>query len=472
MVEMKTLHIVIIGIFSLITSCAIFYVPTKSFAMYMGPDCNENSLLGFPLVSPYFTKKIAFVSNVGSADSSNFVLYTVNNDKSKNIHRIDNIVYPSTIAISSDGSKIAFFKHVDKTDQIFVADTDGSSSNQITYDNDSKSIIGITPDGKKIIYGVHYQNIGLIQSYVVSDGKNHVTITSDSMNKTWSALSYDGSTIVFNDDSRQPRIFSIRTDGSNFHYVTNGSLFSHTPVISANGSKIVFSRDNPDDSDSKYIYSVNTDGTDLIKITPKPIYSQSTFTISLDGSKVAFDDGRDNAYYVSVVNSDGTGYTRLNDYDSYYSHMPLLSSDGSKVIYSAGNPTQWLFITDLKNDNGSHLQVDSNTIGYEKEISPETAEIVYPKIVNKTEEIMAATPDGKTFQMFDNSAFVPNPNCTISNMGGPIEYHPASHPPQSFTVQPDDPYLNIKKVILEILVVVIVIGIGFIIFRRLREKGN
>lgn len=463
---------IMIGIFALIISCVIFYVPTKSFAMYVGPDCNENSLLGFPLSSPYFTKKIAFVSNVGSADPSNFVLYTVNNNKSKNLHKIDTIVYPSAIAISSDGSKIAFLKHLDKTNQIFVADTDGLSLNQITYDNDSKSIIGITPDGKKIIYGVNYQNTGLIQNYVVSDGKNPVKITNSFMKKTWPALSYDGSTLVFNDDSRQPRIFSIRTDGSNFHYVTNGSLFSHTPVISANGSKIVFSRDNPDDSNSKYLYSINNDGTDLIKITPKPIYFQSTFTVSLDGSKIAYDDGSDNTYYVSVVNSDGTGYTKLNDYDSYYSHMPLLSSNGSKVVYSAGNPTQWLFITDLKHGNRSYLQVDSNTIGYEKEISPDTAEIVYPKIVNKTEEIMAATPDGKTFQMFDNSTFVPNPHCTISNMGGPVEYPQVSHPPQFFTVQPDNPYLNIQKIILEILVVVIVIGVGFVIFRNLKEKSN
>lgn len=410
---MKTLYFAIIGIFVLITPCIVFYVPTKSYAAYLGPDCNENSLLGFPLVSPYFTKTIAFVSNVGNADPANFVLYTVNSDGSKNLHKIDSILYQSAIAISSNGSEIAFLKHVDKTDQIFVANTDGSGSSQLTYDNDSKSIIGITPDGQKIIYGVHYQNTGFIRNYVISDGRNPVRITTDSMNKTWPALSYDGSTLAFNDESRQPRIFSVRTDGSNFHYVTNGSLFSHTPVISANGSRLVFSRDNPDDPNSKYIYSINTDGTGLVKLTPRPIYFQSTFTISLDGSKVAFDDGKDNVYYVSVVNSDGTRYTRLNDYDSYYSHMPLLSSNGSKIVYSSGNPTQWLFITDLKNDHGSHLQLDSNTIGYEKEISPDTVEIAYPKIVNKTEEIMAATLNGKTFSLFDNSYFVKNPNCTV-----------------------------------------------------------
>ncbi|MGI0062988.1 MAG: TolB family protein, partial [Nitrosotalea sp.] len=347
--------------------------------------------------------------------------------------------------------------------QIFVANTNGSDSSQITYDNESKSVIGITPDGKKVIYG-------MIQNYIVSDGKNQVQITNDTMKKVWPALSYDGSTLVFNDESRQPRIFSVRTDGSDFHYVANGSLFSHTPVISANGSRLVFSRDNPDDSNSKYLYSINTNGTDLVKLTPRPIYFQSTFTISLDGSKVAFDDGKDNAYYVSVVNSDGTRYTKLDDYDPYYSHMPLLSFNGSKLVYSAGNPTQWLFITDLKKGNGPYLQVDSGTVGFEKEISPDTAEIAYTKIVNKTEEIMAATPDGKTFALFDNSVFKPNLNCTISRMGGPMSYQPASHPPLSFTIQSEDSYSNMQKIALEIFVVAAVISGGFVIFHSLKEK--
>ncbi len=403
----------------------ISYYPHQSNAMYGGPSCNENSLLGFPLASPYFAKKIAFVSNVGSADPSNFTLYAVNSDGSGSLDKISTIPYQTAIAMSSDGNKIAFLRQVNKTNQIFIADTDGTGLKQVTFDNAIKSVIGITPDGKKVIYN-QYDGAGRINNYdtMDSDGKSHIQITNDSSRKVWPALSFDGTTLVFNDESKPPQIFAVRTDGSDFHHVTNGSLFSHTPVISNNGSKLVFSRDNPDDSNSKYLFTINTDGTDLVQITPKPIYFQSDFTISLDGSKVAFDDGSGITYHVLVTNSDGTGYEKVNNTDTYYSHTPLLSSNGSKLIYSSANPTPTLFIFDVKN-GGSPLEVDSGMIWYEKEISPDAAEIVYPKIVDNTEEILAATSDGKTFPLFDNSIFMPNPNCTIP-YGGPMS---VSHPP-------------------------------------------
>ena len=417
---MKTLILPVLVMFSMITFCSI----PQSNATYVGPDCNQNSLLGYPLVSPYFGKKIAFVSNVQSADPSNFTLYTVNSNGSGNLNKIDNISYPTTVAISYDGTKIAFIKKVGAINQIFSANTDGTDPKQLTFDNATKSIIGITPDGTKIIYANRYDTLGLVTNYytINSDGKNQIQITHDQSRKDWPALSFDGTVLVFNDESDPAQIFSVRTDGSNLHHVTNGSLFSHTPVISYNGSKLVFSRNNPNDSNSKYIFTINNDGTQLVSLTPKPIYSQSDFTISLDGSKVAFDDGTISAYYVSVINQDGTSHTKILNTNTYYSHTPLLSANGSRLVYASSNPTQILFMFDMNGYRPS-LEIDSGLVGYEKEILPDTAQVVYPKIVNKTEEIMAATPGGKPFPLFDNSIFKPNTNCKTPDYG--LAYTPA-----------------------------------------------
>lgn len=456
---MKTLLLIPIIMMSFVV---ILYHNHQSNALYEGPSCNENSLLGFPLVSPYFGKKVAFASNVGSADPSNFTLYTVNSDGSGSLNKIGTIPYPSTVAISSDGTTIAFIKQVNKRDQIFIANTDGAVLKQLAFDNETKSVIGITPDGRKVIYGIHYDGLGWIKNYyaIGSDGKNLIQITNDTMKKAWSALSYDGSTLVFNDDSRPSRIFAVRTDGSNFHYVTNGSLFSHTPVISGNGSKLVFSRDNPADTNSKYLFTINTDGTDLVQLTQKPIYSQSDFTISLNGAKVAFDDGSDVSYNVSVINSDGAGYIKMNNIDRYYSHTPLLSSDGSKLIYSQANPKQALFISDAGTYDSS-LEVDSATVGYEKEISPDTAEVVYPKIVNSTEEILAATLDGKIFSLFDGSILKPNPDCKILD-GGSMEQ-------SSSGVIPTLWYDRVNGWIWVSIGIVAVISFWMFYFRRFKE---
>ena len=402
---------------------SVLYHPSSSNAMYLGPDCNEQTLPGYPLVLPYFTKKIVFLSNMGSIDQYNFTLYAVNSDGTGSLKEISNIPYNSAVAVSSDGTKVTFVREVDGINQIFVANTDGTKFDQLTFDSESKSVIGITPDGKKIIYGTHYDRLGSTKNYysISSDTKNTIQITNDSSRKDWSVLSADGSTLVFNDESRQPKIFAVRSDGTDFHYVTNGSLFSHAPVISENGSKIVFSRDNPGDSNEKYLFTINTDGTKLVKLLQNPIYSGSDFTISLDGSKVAFDDSTLQEHYVSVINSDGAGYRKI-DTLSYYSSMPLLSHDGSKLVYSKEGNTPSIMIASTQGYQ-SVLQVDSNTVSYTKEISLDGTRLVYDKISGSTAQILGSDTNGKSTLLFDNSLFKSNPDCKITE-GGPIEPSP------------------------------------------------
>src|SRR5579864_146118 len=127
---MKTLHLFIIAIAGII---ALIYIPNTSYSMYVGPSCNEGYTVG---LSPYFTTKVAFISNVGSADPNNFSLYTVNSDGSGDLAKIGKISPGNNpILLSSDGKKIAFTGPDDRTSQVLVANTDGTDIHQITNDN-------------------------------------------------------------------------------------------------------------------------------------------------------------------------------------------------------------------------------------------------------------------------------------------------------------------------------------------------
>ncbi len=385
--------------------------------MYVGPDCNEGYTVGLP---PYFTTKVAFISNVGSTDPNDFSLFTVNSDGSGDLAKIGKISYGNNpILLSSDGKKIAFTGSVDGTNQVFVGNTDGTGVLQITHDNKPKSAIAISPDGKKIIYAVHpYEGVGAVDNFfaIDSDGTNPIRLTNDSVEKSWSAVSADGTTLVFNGLSNGTigKIFSVRTDGSNLHYVTDGSLFSHVPeIISDDGSKIVFSRDNQNDSNTKYLFTINMDGTGLVKILPYPIYSQSDYTISADGSKVAFDDNNIKENHVSVVNSDGTGYTRIHDLSNFMS-MPLFSHDGSKLMFfSPITDKVTLFVADT---DKKHQPVEISIGLYPggQMFSKDGSRIIFSSYINGTMQAYLTSLDGKNIiPLIDNSYFKPNPECKI-----------------------------------------------------------
>jgi TolB protein len=226
--------------------------------MYVGSDCNESVLVSLPHVG----SKVLFVSNVGSKDPDDFTLFSVNSDGSGGLAKISKVSYGNPILMSSDEKTVSFTGLVNGTNQVFVADVDGKNVLQLTFDNKPKSAIAIFPDGKKIIYAAHpFNDIGAVNNFftINNDGTNQVQLTNDSSEKAWPVVSADGTTLVFNDITNETsKILAVNTDGSNLHYVTEGSLFSHLPVlVSANGSKIVFSMDNPNDSNTKHLYTID-----------------------------------------------------------------------------------------------------------------------------------------------------------------------------------------------------------------------
>jgi len=411
---MKTLHLSIIIIAGIV---ALVHIPSASYSMYVGPDCNEGYTVGLPL---YFTTKVAFVSNVGSTDPNDFSLFTVNSNGSGDLTKIGKILSGNNpILLSSDGKKIAFTGSGDGASQVFVANTDGTVIHQITSDNNSKSAIAISSDGNKIIFAIHpHEGVGAVDNFFAIDsgGTNLIHLTNDSAEKSWQAVSADGTTLVFNGLSNTTisKIFSVRTDGSNLHYVTDGSLFSHVPeIISSDGSKIVFSRDNQNDSNTKYLFTINTDGTRLVKLLPYPIYDQSDFTISPDGSKVAFDDNNMKENHVSVVNSDGTGYTRIHDLPNFMS-MPLFSPDGSKLMFFSPIADKVnLFVADTDKKH-QPVKISIGLYPGGQMFSKDGSRIIFSSYINGTMQAYLASLDGKSITpLVDNSHFKPNPECRI-----------------------------------------------------------
>lgn len=316
---MKTLHITILGVFALIICGAIFYDPAKSYAVYVGPDCNEKNVVGFSSI----TSKVAFLSNEGSSSPDNFTLYTVNSDGTGDLKKINHVtsqVYP--VVISPDGKKITFSSNLNGRNPLFISNIDGTGLRQLT--NDTASAISFFPNSTKIIFGKNLNDVtGFSNIYSINvDGTDIFSITHDTQEKFWTVASANGKIVAYSIETGiyTDKVFAVNTDGTNLHFVTDGSLFSYEkPVISDNGSKIMFSR-NIDTL--YYVYVINTDGTALVQIGPlrEPSISDNSI-ITHDGSMI------------------------------YY--WPVLRTNGSMIIFSERiNGTMQVFVS---NDNGVNV---------------------------------------------------------------------------------------------------------------------
>ena len=179
---------------------------------------------------------------------------------------------------------------------------------------------------------------GHVRAQVNPDSVKRVTAIRD-IYPYWSP---DGKQIVFQSDRNSGirehfQIYIINTDGSNLRRITNRPEFSdETPVWSPDGIKILFSSYITDDNNELFI--MNTDGSDLKQLTHNPT-SDGHQKFSPDGKKIIFCSKRDDEginpdlnYEIYEMNIDGTDIRRLTNYVGWDTY-PSISPNGSKILW-------------------------------------------------------------------------------------------------------------------------------------------
>jgi TolB protein len=211
---------------------------------------------------------------------------------------------------------------------IFIADTLGNITKQLTSESGYDAEATISPQGDKIVY-TSMQSNDLELWTMDIDGKNKKQITF--------GLGYDG-----------------------------GAFFS------PDGKKIVFRASRPTSPEeikeykdflaqglvaptNMELYTCNIDGSDLKKITNlgkanwAPFYHPS-------GKKIIFSSNHNSTrgynFNLFMVNDDGTGLEQIT-YESNFNAFPMFSFDGKKLVFSSnrnnhGTRDTNLFIADWK----------------------------------------------------------------------------------------------------------------------------
>ncbi len=242
----------------------------------------------------FFTSKIVFVSGSGQNRDLNIMDYDGNNIRKLTNHR-SLLLSPNC---SSDGTKIVF-----NSDKVW--DQDLYVINLIPSVKETRLTRGFrldqsaewSPDGNKIVYS---SNGDIFVANANGKGGANITGTrAIEVSPTWSP---DGNRIAFvSDRSGSPQVYVMNSNGTNVKKISSGS-YNTDPSWSPNSSvsKIAYVRVEGGEAN---IFTVNPDGSDEQRLTWSSRRNENP-SWSPDGHYIAFSSNRggSNDIYIMYLN--------------------------------------------------------------------------------------------------------------------------------------------------------------------------
>ena len=232
-------------------------------------------------------------------------------------------------SLSPDWKKVAYLDYDEDsgTEQLWVMNTDGSGLKKLDEwdqaSGTSGTIMGCSPDGKKILYSITREDdiLPKVLWVVNSDGTGKKRIAEYAQKQSPVSLwSPDGSKIAFESGYFGEGICVVNSGGSNKTLITkDGSLRYWTP----DGKKIIFLKYD------EYNHIFNFWEIDLDSGIFKNIYSGEFGIISPDRSKIASKNFQNGGIWIS--NIDGSNLKQLKYYiPSWY---PCWSPDSTRIAF-------------------------------------------------------------------------------------------------------------------------------------------
>ncbi|MBM3709245.1 MAG: hypothetical protein FJW61_02325, partial [Actinobacteria bacterium] len=258
-----------------------------------------------------------------------------------------------------------------------------------------------------IVYGTYQKDKDKIsetaESIVVetTEGKSALSETSKEM---ISEPIYKYKLIFTSDYDGDSDIYSVNSDGTELVNLKNDNLEQWSPSYSIGSSKIVYTcRTKASDSSSDEIFIMDTDGSNIKQLTSNN-FSDWAPAISLDGSKIVFTSNRGGNDEIYIMNSDGSDQIRLTNNSAIDDH-PKISPSGSKIVFlseRSGNAEIYLM-----NIDGTGLKRLTNNPSWDGFpcFSPDGYRIAFVSERDGNVEIYLMNADGSNQTRLTNNTF-------------------------------------------------------------------
>jgi TolB protein len=273
------------------------------------------------------------------------------------------------------GGAIAFASTRSGNFDIYLMDADGANVQQITASDVDERAPTWSPDGTLIAYSKRHEpfNDDIFAMTIASGAETNLTETpgSDGFPR-WSP---DGLRITF--ESRRDgnaNVYVMDADGHGLERLTTHLAFDGQPAWSPDGSQIIFesgrevfihasqeidsteigsveeAQTNPRNNDPSFnhqIYLMNTDGSEIRRLTFHPDNDRSP-SFSPDGGQILFVSDRDGNDEIYLTNADGSEPRNLT-HSQNDDYSPSWSSDGTRIAFVSehtGNPNIFVMTAD------------------------------------------------------------------------------------------------------------------------------
>jgi Tol biopolymer transport system component len=191
-------------------------------------------------------------------------------------------------------------------------------------------------------------------------------------------------------------LYSMNANGTGVLRLTTTNTTNTEPSLSPDGTRIAFRGLDPVDGDFE-IYVMNLDGSNRVNLTNNNAADQAP-SWSPDGSRIAFVSNRaaGGAYNIWVMNADGSLPTQVTTTAPSNDNYPCWSPDGSKIAFmSARPPGQDIYV--MNNDGSNQTRLGWNSTSDESfpDWSPDGTKIAFAsKRVGGQFEIFVGNADG------------------------------------------------------------------------------
>ncbi len=234
---------------------------------------------------------LVFTSN----RDGNSEIYTSTANGDTQVRLTENSAADTDPVFSPDGSRIAFVSNRDDDREIYVMNADGSGQTRITEHAGDDMDPAWSPDGTRLAIRRNVDGNNEIFAIDAADGGNAVNLTDNAASDFLPDWSPDGEQIVFqryggsgSEVGVGNEVFLMNADGSGQVNLTSnsGSINDGRPSFAPGGELIAFDSNR---GDSRFeIYTMDTAGDDVTRLTDIAGGSSQEPAFSPDGSQVAF----------------------------------------------------------------------------------------------------------------------------------------------------------------------------------------